>query len=311
MLRDIAGEAASIKSADKKLSAAVKGVFDERNIPVFAAVCYYSVDDCINVEVSAAKDRMKNIDIRSVTEELSDVCGCDFSLPAKRETENAIRMFFSEKPLIEADFGEISINAAGEKFCGDSSERFIDQSGRANMILSDGMGSGDYAALDSMMTAGFIAKLVKAGFRFGAAIKLVNSALLLKSEDESLATVDAFSMNLYTGRADFYKSGAAPSFVIKNGKASKIESISMPIGILGEAEYEQNSIILGAEDIVLLVSDGVTATGEDWIMSEMRCLSENSAKEIAKSIAETAYKRRNDGHSDDITVMAMKLEKSE
>lgn len=311
LLRDIAGEVASIKNTDKKLSAAVKGVFEERNIPVFAAVCYYSVDDCVNVEVSMAKERAKNIDIVSITEELSDLCGCDFSIPAKRETENAVRMFFVEQPLIEAEFGETSINALGEKFCGDSSERFIDQSGHANMILSDGMGSGDYAALDSMMTAGLIAKLVKAGFRFGSAIKLVNSALLIKSENESLATVDAVSMNLYTGRADFYKSGAAPSFIIKKGRASKIEAVSMPIGIMGGAEYEQNSVILGAGDIVLLLSDGVTASGEDWIMSELRCLSEKSAKEISKGIAETAYKRRSDGHTDDITVMAMKLNKSE
>lgn len=307
LLKDIAAEAASVKNTDKKLSMAVKNIFESRNIPLFASTCYYTANGCVNVEVSGAKERLKNADIKSITEELSDACGCDLSLPCKRDTENARRLVFCEKPLIEAEFGEASINAEGEKFCGDSSEHFIDQYACAHMILSDGMGSGDHAALDSMMAAGLIARMVRAGFRFGSAIKLVNSALLLKSEDESLATVDALSVNLYTGRADFYKAGAAPSYVLKRGRASKVESISLPAGILGGAEYEQNSMTLGAGDIAMLVTDGVTASGEDWVQSELRCLAEKSAKEIASSIAETAFKRRTDGHSDDITVMVMKL----
>ena len=158
-----------------------------------------------------------------------------------------------------------------------------------------------------MMTAGLVARMVRAGFRFGPAIKLVNSALLLKSEDESLATVDAFSVNLYTGSANFYKAGAESSFVLKNGRASKVESVSFPVGILGGAEFEQNSMHLGEGDVVVLVTDGVTATGSDWIPSELKSLAEKPAEEIAAGIAETALKRRNDGHSDDITVAVMKI----
>ncbi len=307
LLKDIAAEAASVKNTDKKLSMAVKNIFEGRNIPLFASTCYYTTNGCVNVEVSGTKERLKNADIKAITEELSDVCGCDLSLPCKRDTENTRRLVFCEKPLIEAEFGEASINADGEKFCGDSSEHFIDQYSCAHMILSDGMGSGEHAALDSMMTAGLVARMVRAGFRFGSAIKLVNSALLLKSEDESLATVDALSVNLYTGRADFYKAGAAPSYILKKGHASKLEAISLPAGILGGVEYEQNCVVLGAGDIAVLVTDGVTASGEEWIQSELRCLAEKPAKEIADSLAETAFKRRADGHSDDITVMVMKL----
>ena len=307
LLRDIAAEAATVKSVDKKLSLAVKNVFEGNDIPLFACVCYYNTDGCLNVEVSGAKERIKKIDVPAITEELSDVCGCDLAKPVKRDTENARRLIFCEKPLLEAKFGKVSINAEGEKFCGDCAENFIDQYGCAHMILSDGMGSGEHAALDSMMTAGLVARMVRAGFRFGPAIKLVNSALLLKSEDESLATVDAFSVNLYTGSANFYKAGAESSFVLKNGRASKVESVSFPVGILGGAEFEQNSMHLGEGDVVVLVTDGVTATGSDWIPSELKSLAEKPAEEIAAGIAETALKRRNDGHSDDITVAVMKI----
>lgn len=307
LLRDIASEAADIRNVDKKLSLAVKNVFEGQNIPLYACVCYYSSEGCVNIEVSGAKERLKNADIAAITEELSDICGCDLSKPAKRDTENARRLYFCENPLMEAQFGEASINAAGEKFCGDSAEHFVDRYGCAHMILSDGMGSGEHAALDSMMTSGLIARMIRAGFRFGPAIKLVNSALLLKSEDESLATADAFSINLYSGAANFYKAGAETSFVLKKGFASKVESVSYPVGILGGAEYEQSSMRLEPGDIVVLVTDGVTFAGSEWVPSELKSLAEKSAGEIAEGIAKTAYARRTDGHSDDITVVVMKL----
>ena len=227
--------------------------------------------------------------------------------PVKRDTENARRLIFCEEPLVKADFAQVSVNAAGEKFCGDCAECFVDQYSCAHMVLSDGMGSGEHAALDSMMTSGLVARMVRAGFRFGPAIKLVNSALLLKSEDESLATVDAFSMNLYTGAANFYKAGAECSFVMKKGRVSKVESASLPVGILGGAEYEQSGMYLGAGDIVVLLTDGATVTGSDWIPSELKSLAEKSPEEIAEGIAKTAHTRRTDGHSDDITVVVMKL----
>ncbi len=307
LLRDVAAEAADVKSVDKKLSKAVRSVFEGRNIPLYACTCYYTSDGCMHIEVSGAKERLKKADISAITEELADVCDCDLAKPMKRDTENARRLYFCENPLMTPQFAEFSINAAGEKFCGDSAEHFIDRYGCAHMILSDGMGSGEHAALDAMMTSGLVARMIRAGFRFGPAIKLVNSALLLKSEDESLATADAFSINLYSGAANFYKAGAESSFVLKKGCASKVESISFPVGILGGAEYEQSSMHLGAGDIVVLVTDGVTASGSDWIPSELKSLAEKSAEEIAESIAKTAHARRTDGHSDDITVMVMKL----
>ncbi|MBQ6877046.1 MAG: SpoIIE family protein phosphatase [Oscillospiraceae bacterium] len=307
LLRDIAAEASSVKNVDKKLSAGIRSVFENRDIPIFACTCYYTVDGCLNAEISGAKERLKKADLTVITEEISDICGCDMAKPVKRDTENARRLFFCEKPLVQVRFGTASINAEGEKFCGDSAEFFTDQYGCAHMILSDGMGSGERAALNSMMTAGLVARMVRAGFRFGPAIKLVNSALLLKSEEESFATVDAFSVNLYSGMACFYKAGAEASFVMKNGKVSKLESVTLPVGILGGTEYEQSGIRLGEGDTVLMITDGVTAAGSEWIPSELRSLGDKSAEEIASGIAKTAFDRRNDGHSDDITVLVMKL----
>ena len=111
-------------------------------------------------------------------------------------------------------------------------------------------------------------------------------------------TIDAFSINLYTGAANFYKAGAEVSYVLKNGRPSKIENVSLPAGILGGAEYEQSSICLGAGDIAVLITDGVTAGGSDWIPSELRSLSEKTAEEIERAKnAKTGYPCKDHCHT--------------
>lgn len=307
LLRDLAAETASIKSTDKKLSKAVRNLFAERNIPLFASTCYYTANGCLNVEVSAAGERLKNADLTALTEEISDACGCDMSFPTHRDSENARRLIFCEKPFLRVEFGEANSNADGETFCGDNAETFVDGYSCAHMILSDGMGSGEEAALDSTVACGLTARMVRGGFRFGSAIRLVNSALLLKSEEESLATLDVVSLNLYSGQAIFYKAGAAPSYVFRKGQTAKVETISLPAGILSGGDYEETVMSLSGGDVVALVTDGVTASGEDWVLSELRHLAEKPAGEIAASLVDTAKERRCDGHSDDITVLIMKI----
>lgn len=55
---------------------------------------------------------------------------------------------------------------------------------------------------------------------------------MVKSEDESLSTVDVTSVDLYTGKTTFKKAGAPVTFVKKNGRVTVREMPSLPAGIL-------------------------------------------------------------------------------
>ncbi len=57
------------------------------------------------------------------------------------------------------------------------------------MLISDGMGCGGRAAVDGAMASNLMSKLLKAGFGIDCSLKIVNSAMLFKSTDESLATL--------------------------------------------------------------------------------------------------------------------------
>ncbi|MDQ9826338.1 SpoIIE family protein phosphatase, partial [Acinetobacter sp. 163] len=80
-----------------------------------------------------------------------------------------------------------------------------------------------------------------------------NSALLVKSGEESLSTIDITAIDLYTGQAHFYKAGAAPTFVRRGNRAGMVESTSLPVGILTAVEFEKSSIKLSDGDLVVMV----------------------------------------------------------
>ena len=116
---------------------------------------------------------------------------------------------------MRSNSGACQKNAGDNRISGDCYEYFADPRGFAHIILSDGMGSGGRAAVDSIMTCNFVLKLIKAGFGFDAALKFINSALLVKAGDESLATLDIGCIDLYTGTAEFLKAGGAASFLCR------------------------------------------------------------------------------------------------
>lgn len=97
------------------------------------------------------------------------------------------------------------------------------------MIISDGMGNGGQAAhgrRNGGRTNGQTdqvwvwLRLLAAG---------VNSAMLFKSTDESLATIDVASVDLFTGMAELLKARAAPTFVRRNGRTGKAECPLCPL----------------------------------------------------------------------------------
>ncbi len=62
------------------------------------------------------------------------------------------------------------------------------------------MGTGGRAAVDGAMATGVMEMLLKAGIGFDCALRIVNSALIAKSGDESLATVDVAMFDLFSGK---------------------------------------------------------------------------------------------------------------
>ena len=132
-----------------------------------------------------------------------------------------------------------------------------------------GMGSGGRAAVDGAMAAGILAKLAKAGISFDCALRIVNSALLVKSGDESLATLDVARVDLFSGKAEFCKAGAAVSYVVRKGKIHRVDLPSLPAGILTEISFAKETYQLQEGDRLLMISDGVLTEEDAWLEGEL------------------------------------------
>ncbi len=241
---------------------------------------------------------------------LSIACERDFDVPSVTQTNDSAILTVNERATYKIDIGAEQHAAIIGGVCGDSYKYFNDGKGHFVMVLSDGMGTGGRAAVDGAMASGLMSRLLKSGFGYACSLKILNSSMLFKSSDESLATMDIASIDLYTGAVELYKAGAAPTLVRRNGNAGRAESNSLPIGILKEVSFDRAGIRLRQGDILLLVSDGITSGGTDWIREELSSWGDGSAQDLAEHICDCARRRCIGTRADDMTVLAAIIEKS-
>ena len=307
MLLEVSEEVSSISSYDSGMARSAIAAWNKLEPEPDQLLCAVDRYGRTRLEVyttNVVKTSPKNLCIA-----LSEAAGRDFDLPTLSVVQGKTRLSLFEKASYGLEFSAQQSCCRDNPVCGDSYEYFSDAEGYAYLLLSDGMGNGKRAAIDSVMTCSILIKLLKAGFGMPSAIKLLNSSLLVKSADESLATIDLLHINLYTGEAELFKAGAASTFVYSKGEIRRFSSGSLPVGILEGAGYDRQQCRLYEGDIVLMASDGATIPSENWLGDELRKCASLPAKEIAVRLCTEAKERGADLHPDDITILAVKLTK--
>ena len=320
LLEGLSQELCGISGYEERMMAQVREYLEHERCQLRRVDCYRDRQGRVFLQIDLEPYRVARLELERMSMDLSSVCDCAFALPQKLEItetdpsgrqQRAVRLRFCEQAEFTAEFAASQHTCQGCRLCGDACQSFTDRRSVAHIVLSDGMGSGTAAAVDANMTVSLITKLIDAGVSYTAALKIVNSALLVKSGEESLSTIDITAIDLYTGQAHFYKAGAAPTFVRRGNRAGMVESTSLPVGILTAVEFEKSSIKLSDGDLVVMVSDGATACGSDWILSVLdHFAADGNLQALCDDIASTARLRRNDNHDDDITVCACRITKA-
>ena len=252
-------------------------------------VCYCSATqrdfDRICVEVCIEKFERESVPDKKLVGILNKITSREFDYPTIRAVGEKLYYTFNEMPCFDLDYKVLQTSLDSSNISGDSLGCFTDSEQFFNIILSDGMGAGKRAAVDSAMTVSLITKLIKSGFHYENAIDIVNSAMLVKSSEETLSTVDALRLDLYTGKLQLLKAGAAPTFIYKNGeRVHTIESQSLPIGILGAVKPEKSEMYLKSSDLIVMVSDGVCDDEVVWLETLISRHHALSVKELCDKI---------------------------
>lgn len=239
---------------------------------------------------------------------LSHILGVRVCLPQGAEPGAARLTVLQAEPLA-VSVGIASLKKRGERVSGDKGSYFKTDAGVLCVILSDGMGSGDEAARDSAQVVAILEKFLRSGADGAAAMKLLNSALLLRDgENWGFATVDLMCIDLFSGETCFYKYGAAPSFVRSGKTVSRIkcETLAAGLSLGGGIAPDVVRMKLSPGSTALIASDGVIADGEDEWIKNMLLRGFDDMKTLAKSTlreAETLY-----GSGDDMTVVTVRVE---
>lgn len=306
LANDLENDGKFDNSTAEKASAALK------NLGAQAEECTCKLDKFgrMSIELKIKKQPDLTINKLQLMKLLSVVCERDFDVPTVSAAGGSIYITLYEHAAIRVDVGVDQKTAMSSAMCGDAYKYFFDGRGHFIMILSDGMGTGGRAAVDGAMASGLMSRLIKAGFGYDCSLRILNSSMLFKSTDESLATVDIASIDLFTGQVELYKAGAAPTLIRRSGRTGKAESTSLPAGILREIGFDKATVKCKIGDIVVLMSDGAACEGTDWIKGEIESWSNGTAEELAERICEGAKRRRSDNHQDDISVMTAILKKS-
>lgn len=296
---------------DSRREARVSQLFASIGLePLECSVCS-DVAGRVTASVTVPRTSFSREECRALAEEMSRICRRDFDPPEVAHCRTVTMLRFGERPLFRAAFGMASRPAPPETVCGDACEQFCDSAGRAQMLLCDGMGTGKPAAVDGQMAARLTAQLLRAGFAAESAARLVNVALGLKNVDqESGATLDLLTVDLYTGRAGLFKAGAAPSFLCRGGTVRTLEGSSLPMGVLDSVTGRSTAFALDAGDVVLMVSDGALCDGSGWLCEQLALSAKlgQSPQQIADTVVASAV-RRAGARRDDITAAVLRLER--
>lgn len=197
---------------------------------------------------------------------------------------------------------------AGESVSGDTVSTFRTDDGKVFLLLSDGMGCGEDARRESAMTVRLLEQFLKAGIEPPTALKTLNTALALHSDESgSFTTIDLMALTLRSGSASFYKYGAAPSYIKHGSSVRRITGSVLPAGLSsGERVPDATTICLLPGDFVILVSDGfVDSAADAWLQAMLAQWDGASVQSLTSSLMDASTRRS--GRSDDASLLVLRL----
>lgn len=262
-----------------------------------------------NLFISCFYDGKLDLPTEEVTEKLSAVTDRELEPPEFFGESGHVHACWHEPTAFEAEVGKATL-CGRENVSGDSSMQFSDGFGCVYFVIADGMGSGNRAALESSMACSLLSKLIRAGSDTSTALQMVNSLLISKSTDEVFTTADILKLDLFNGKAEFFKAGAAQSFVKTGGTVNSVESSALPLGIIPGAEIKPVTLRLSDGDCATLFSDGIPEQSFPKLR-ELLLSDGYSPSRCADAVIELdrSDKGSYDNFSDDRTIIVIKLHK--
>lgn len=225
---------------------------------------------------------------------------------ARRGNEDGMNQLFLES-------GTVSLTKKEESLCGDF-YHIVKEKDKMTVVLSDGLGSGVKANILATLTSKILATLLSRNLPVEECVYTVASTLPMCRERKiAYATFTAVQIENDTARLIQYDNPRA--ILLRNGK-----NLNYSAGrtFVDTKEIYESTIYLEEGDMLILLTDGVTAAGlgktnpSGWKREEIIEFAESwyepdmSAQRMAALIADAAFSLCLAENEDDTTVMVLR-----
>lgn len=313
IMQDCASESKILDGEEKMKISEIKYRARECGITAEEVHIYQKTDGHIQIVLKIRSKWGNCVPVKHLTKAVNGAM--DLNMHPHRDARTFIgkettEVIYEEVPSFHAVHGVSRLTKDGASISGDNFSCLEKDDGELVLSLSDGMGFGARACKESELVVDLLERFIEAGFAKETAIKMLNSAMVIRGEDEQYSTIDMAAVNLYTGTAEFYKIGASATFIRhKDGAVECMLSTSLPVGVSLELEIERAAKQLSDGDFLVMVTDGVLEylhvdrpeeTMEE-IISDIRT---NHPGLLAKKILERVMVYTGGEVRDDMTVLA-------
>jgi hypothetical protein len=201
----------------------------------------------------------------------------------------------------------IAQTPARGQLCGDSACFAKLGDNRHAIIISDGMGKGKKAAMESQTVTRTVITLLKSGASVDTTLQIINSIMAIKSSDDSFATMDLAIIDKAERTAKFYKIGGAPTLIRRGEELFHIQTSHVPLGIVNGLEIQYRELKLRRGDMIIMMSDGVSDISIDNIARIIRRARSTNPETMSHLILGGAREHYGDREKDDLTVVVTKV----
>ena len=199
------------------------------------------------------------------------------------------------------------IAPAGESVCGDAGFSEKLPTGYMLFLLADGMGTGENARKMSERAIRNARSLFSAPIDRADALMCVNALSISGQENHS--TLDGVFVDMLTGRAEFFKNGAEPCWVIGRYGVKQLEGGALPVGAVDFAPAWIHTEMLSPGDRIFMATDGlINALGgaekTNMLLHHMKAFAPQS---ILNGVIRQAKKAPIENRKDDMSAMLIEF----
>jgi stage II sporulation protein E len=312
--REIQREGIELTFQEKQVSRALEGL----GLAVRRVEIHSLEEGKVDIEISQPTCYGRDECAKIVAPMLTEILGENIVVKERHceaYKDGTCKMCLTSAKTFEIDIGIAGAAKDGKLLSGDSFRTMDLGNGKMALAISDGMGNGERAFLESQSALDMLQQLLKSGMDEKISIKTVNSILALRSTDEMFATVDLALIDLQTANTRFIKIGSTPSFIKRGTDVITVTANNLPVGILEEIEVDVVARTLKPGDLLIMMSDGIyeaprhIENRQMWMKRLISELDTDDPQEVADLLLERVIRQHSGQIVDDMTVLVARIDR--